>query len=182
MEYDMKNEDMLLWQSVCSGDERAFERFYTKYYAQMYSFCKAYVSPEDAEDVVDEIMAHFWDRKAEISPVGSMRNLLLCSVRNRCVSMLRKERIVTYDDGCSLVGLANSSSVADVYEAEELRRAMNEGIGSLSERYRMAFMLVYFHGKSREEASRMLKVSVKTIDYRTKRALSLLRHSLKEYV
>lgn len=182
MEYDMKNEDMLLWQSVCSGDERAFERFYTKYYAQMYSLCTVYVSPEDAEDVVDEIMAHFWDRKTEISPVGSMRNLLLCSVRNRCISLLRRGRNVAYGDKCFLPEMENNCSAADIYETKELRKAVRKEIGSLSEHYRMAFMLVYFHGKSREEASRILNVSMKTIDYRTKRALSFLRDSLKEYV
>ena len=68
------------------------------------------------------------------------------------------------------------------FDAEELKRRIQEAIESLPEQYRDAFTLHRFSDKTYSEIADMYNVSPKTIDYRIQQALKILRKKLGDYL
>lgn len=182
MDYNTKEEDILLWQAVRKGDQKAFGCFYAKYYTLLYSYCCLYVCSEDAEEVVDEIMIHFWNKREKIIPISSMRNLLLYATKNLCISLLRKKKgnilIVDYLLLAEEIGCEEIDSCV----FEELQDVIRQGMDKLSEVQRKTFELLRLQDKKREEVAREMGVSIKTVDYRIRQVLIFLQGYLKEYI
>ena len=70
----------------------------------------------------------------------------------------------------------------NAFDAEELKRRIQEAIESLPELYREAFTLHRFSDKTYSEIAEMYNVSPKTIDYRIQKSLKILRKKLSDYL
>jgi RNA polymerase sigma-70 factor (ECF subfamily) len=56
----------------------------------MYRFAKRFVmSSDEAEDVVQDLMLKFWQKKEELANFGSLKSYALKSVKNECLNRLR---------------------------------------------------------------------------------------------
>ncbi|MBW8361904.1 MAG: sigma-70 family RNA polymerase sigma factor [Kaistella sp.] len=57
---------------------------------EMYRFAKRFVmSSDEAEDVVQDLMLKFWQKKEELANFGSLKSYALKSVKNECLNRLR---------------------------------------------------------------------------------------------
>lgn len=57
---------------------------------EMYRFAKRFVlSSEEAEDVVQDLMMKFWQKKEELASFGNIRSYALRSVKNECLNRLK---------------------------------------------------------------------------------------------
>ncbi|TXF77185.1 RNA polymerase sigma factor [Chryseobacterium sp.] len=57
---------------------------------EMYRFAKRFVmSSDEAEDVVQDLMLKFWQKKEELASFGSLKSYALKSVKNECLNRLR---------------------------------------------------------------------------------------------
>ena len=76
------------------------------------SVARRYVGDDDAEDTVQDVLLRLWQMVGELRP--PIAALAVVLVRNRCISLLRKQRhtIVLPDDGVSDGLPASSSSVS----------------------------------------------------------------------
>ena len=70
----------------------------------------------------------------------------------------------------------------DQYQVEELKKRIQDGIQSLPESYRNAFVMHRFQGLSYKEIAEENNVSVKTIDYRIQQDLKIMRKHLSDYL
>lgn len=57
------DEDLFLWHLISQGNKKSFENLFSKYYTMMYSYCKFYVSVEDAEEIVQDVMIWLWEKR-----------------------------------------------------------------------------------------------------------------------
>jgi RNA polymerase sigma-70 factor (ECF subfamily) len=56
----------------------------------MYRFAKRFVmSSDEAEDVVQDLMIKFWQKKEELEQFGNLKSYALKSVRNECLNRLK---------------------------------------------------------------------------------------------
>jgi RNA polymerase sigma-70 factor (ECF subfamily) len=57
---------------------------------EMYRFAKRFVmSSDEAEDVVQDLMIKFWQKKEELEQFGNLKSYALKSVRNECLNRLK---------------------------------------------------------------------------------------------
>ena len=57
---------------------------------EMYRFAKRFVmSSDEAEDVVQDLMIKFWQKKEELSQFGNIKSYALKSVKNECLNRLK---------------------------------------------------------------------------------------------
>lgn len=57
---------------------------------EMYRFAKRFVmSSDEAEDVVQDLMIKFWQKKDELSQFGNFKSYALKSVKNECLNRLK---------------------------------------------------------------------------------------------
>ena len=68
------------------------------------------------------------------------------------------------------------------YDAEELKKRIQEAIESLPEQYKEAFVMHRFSDRTYSEIASKYNVSPKTIDYRIQQSLKILRKKLSEYL
>ena len=56
----------------------------------MYRFAKRFVmSSDEAEDVVQDLMMKFWQKKEELAQFGNLKSYALKSVKNECLNRLK---------------------------------------------------------------------------------------------
>lgn len=57
---------------------------------EMYRFAKRFVmSSDEAEDVVQDLMIKFWQKREELEKFGNLKSYALKSVRNECLNRLK---------------------------------------------------------------------------------------------
>ncbi len=57
---------------------------------EMYRFAKRFVmSSDEAEDVVQDLMIKFWQKKEELAQFGNLKSYALKAVRNECLNRLK---------------------------------------------------------------------------------------------
>ncbi len=57
---------------------------------EMYRFAKRFVmSSDEAEDVVQDLMMKFWQKKEELGNFGNLKSYALKSVKNECLNRLK---------------------------------------------------------------------------------------------
>ncbi|MCA6069240.1 sigma-70 family RNA polymerase sigma factor [Chryseobacterium sp. RG1] len=57
---------------------------------EMYRFAKRFVmSSDEAEDVVQDVMIRFWQKKDELGQFGNLKSYALKAVRNECLNRLK---------------------------------------------------------------------------------------------
>ena len=60
------DEDIVLWHSISRGDKKAFDDFFMKYYTLLYGYSRYYVSAEDANEVLQELMMWLWENRCSL--------------------------------------------------------------------------------------------------------------------
>ncbi|MGZ5209649.1 MAG: RNA polymerase sigma factor [Kaistella sp.] len=57
---------------------------------EMYRFAKRFVmSSDEAEDVVQDLMIKFWQKKEELATFGNLKSYAMRSVKNECLNRLK---------------------------------------------------------------------------------------------
>ncbi|WP_294251744.1 sigma-70 family RNA polymerase sigma factor [uncultured Chryseobacterium sp.] len=63
---------------------------------EMYRFAKRFVvSSDEAEDVVQDLMIKFWQKKDELAQFGNLKSYALKAVRNECLNRLKHHEVKT---------------------------------------------------------------------------------------
>ena len=61
---------------------------------EMYRFAKRFViSSDEAEDVVQDLMLKFWQKKEDLSSFGNLKSYVMKSVKNECLNRLKHEDV-----------------------------------------------------------------------------------------
>ena len=176
-------EDFAILESfrTGAGEKEAFDSLFRKYYPRMCIYAHRYVDMVETEDIVQECFVWIWNNRSVIVVDRSVQNYLFSMVRHRALNAIRKKNI-----GQKISDMLHEISKEDMaensFDAEELKRRIQEAIESLPEQYRDAFTLHRFSDKTYSEIADMYNVSPKTIDYRIQQALKILRKKLGDYL
>ena len=85
------NDDALLLQRVAQRDRQAFSQLYDRYSGVLYAtVLRVLNSPEEANDVLQEVFVQIWDKAATYDPaLGKPFNWALTMARNKAIDRLR---------------------------------------------------------------------------------------------
>ena len=175
-------DDRQLFQLIRQGDKDAFDRLFRRWYPQLVVYASRFITREEAENAVQDVMLKVWRSAAATSVPDTVSTYLHTAVRNRCLNIISRQK--THERYNSTVRLSIMESV-DNYEyisARELGAALGKALGALSEEQRHTFEQSRLRGLKYSEIAEADGVSAKTVEYRISQALKKLRLALAEWL
>lgn len=153
---------------------REFDAVFRRLYLPLGMYALRIVGDvDDAQDLVSDAFAKAWQSVQTGAEIANFEGYMYRSVRNECISHLRKRR--------ETVGL---DAVPDVDE-ETVDTSMRDAriwraVDALPERCREVFLLSKRDGLSNDEIAEELGLSVKTVKNQMTKAYSRLREALSD--
>lgn len=186
-----REEELHLIHSLQSGDNQAYKYIYDHHYVLL---CKvAYEFLKDdflAESIVDDIIFHLWEKRETLEITTSLRSYLVQAVRNRCINYLNLERekrevrfsvIDRQNEWIDSVFTSDDYPLARLLE-DELEQEIKNAIERLPDECRTVFKKSRFEEKRYEEIASELGISINTVKYHIKNALTRLSADLSKYL
>ena len=183
---NLSKDDLLrLAQKVRRGDHCAFERLYKHFYASLCEFVLRYVqNKEIAEDIVQSLFLDIYEKGADWNPTDNVKTYIFTSARNKALNYLRdnEEHLSTQWTGNAHISPPlNYNPVEEEQYFKDLQRALQDAYKCMPEKRRLVFLLSRESNLSYKEISKVLNISVKTVETHMGRALKALRDELKHF-
>lgn len=133
---------------------------------EMYRFAKSYLlSKEEAQDVVQELMLKFWQKKETLNTYENLKSYVLTCVRNECLNRLKHEKV---KKGYAGLTLNNAESYRP--EVNNLRDQIIEYINDLPEKQRLVIHMKDVEEYSVAEISEVLQMEQNAVRVNLMRA------------
>lgn len=187
----MEHTETLIVEQLKTGNEDAYQYIYDRHYALLCHIANGYVKDQFlAETIVGDTIFHLWEIRETLEISISIRSYLSRAVRNRCINYLNSEwerREIAFsslmpdeitDDKMTI---SDSHPLGTLLE-RELEEEIYKAIDKLPNECRRVFDKSRFEGKSYEEISQELGISVNTVKYHIKNALASLQTNLSKYL
>lgn len=183
-----KIENIDIVSRLKKGDNDAYREIYENHYTVLCHLARNYLKDDFlARAIADEVIFHIWEVRESLVINSSLRGYLMRAVRNRCLNYLR--------DHSKEIGLAcdldpwngPTSEISDnrhplgILLEKELEVKLMEEIDSLPEQTGRIFKMSRFDDKRYLEIAKEMNISVNTVKYHIKKALSTLIKNLKKY-
>ena len=148
-------------------DERDLDHFFRLYYRQLCIYALHFVENAGVvEDIVQDAFVALWQRKDEVK---DLKPYLFSSVRNRCLSFIKKRQPDTQD-------LPDNLPEEDLEDRSEIETRLWTAIDTLPERRRQVLLMSKRDGMKYEDIAYHLGISVNTVRNHVSKALESLRN------
>jgi len=178
-----------LMQRIQAGEAAAFDEMITQHGRVLRIHLERYVSPADAEDLLQEVWLLVWQRAGQWDGRGRLLAWLLAIATNAALNHLRRKREVLslappeLEECAEMPATASEALLPGVEEQvlwrEELHR-IRLAMAALPEEKQEALRLVRLEGRSLQEAADSLGVPIGTLKSRLHHARKLLMEQLEE--
>ncbi len=176
-------EDVEVIVSIKSGDKKAFEKLFYEHYQMLVRYAFTYMKDHDiAEEVVQDIMVKFWEKRAELPDDVKVKPYLFRMTGNHCLNVLKHEKVKLQHQTETVANGISMSDGFEVIASNELNTEIKKAIDDLPEQCGKVFLLSRDEGLSYKEIAESLDISVKTVENHVSKALKLLREALKPYL
>jgi len=174
----MQSKDEVLVQKAMSGDSHAFGQLVEKYKNAVYGLAYHLVRDSaEAQDLSQEAFLQAYLKLYQLKQPAKFASWLRRITVNICKMWLRrpKPELVSWEE------LRGDELHADTSpEDAELKQAVREAIGLLSEKNRLTITMYYIDGLTQKEIGDFLGVPLGTIKSRLHEAKKKLRKELTE--
>ena len=187
----MEHTETLIVEQLKTGNEDAYQYIYDRHYALLCHVANGYVKDQFlAETIVGDTIFHLWEIRETLEISVSIRSYLLRAVRNRCINYLNSEwekreiavsSLMPDEITDDKMTISDSHPLGTLLE-RELEEEIYKAIDKLPNECRRVFDKSRFEGKSYEEISQELGISVNTVKYHIKNALASLQTNLSKYL
>ena len=187
----MEHTETLIVERLKAGNEDAYQYIYDHHYALLCHIANSYVKDQFlAETIVGDTIFHLWEIRETLEISVSIRSYLLKAVRNRCINYLNTVRekkeisfsALTPGEITDEKYISVDSHPLGTLLERELEEEIYKALDKLPSECRLVFDRSRFEGKSYETISSELGISVNTVKYHIKNALSSLKISLSKYL
>ena len=165
---------------VASMDEgKSFDFFFRRYYTSLCFFANSILHDEEAaKDVVQDCYVKLWDTHIIKERDHSVKSFLYTIVRNKCLDLLRKKKVVIKAE----LQLKNNSNSDSEYFDEvafaEMMRQVIDHIEKLPSDMSAILKKYYFQGKKHKEIATELATTPNAVQLQKARAIKLLKEKL----
>lgn len=172
-----KISDKILVEQLSSKSEKAFRCLFDKYHQDIFIFSKSILKLDSlAEEIVQEVFLKVWLNASELNPDLEFKSYIFTIARNLSLNSLRSavnNRKLTEEIFYLNPGIGKSSD--EILLDEELENIRIKAIESLPTKRREIFILSRTEGKSYNEISSELGISINTVKVQMSKALETLR-------
>ena len=159
-----------------------FEQLYTDLFPQLVQVASAWVSRQDAEDLVQDVLICLWERLDSLSFITNIYMYASAAVRNKCFDHLKHQTYVREHRHSVLANVRLACELENPYHYvvyRELYHKVEWAVNQLPNRSRMVFMLSRYEEKPNAEIAHELGISVNTVENHMTKALSRLHTYLE---
>lgn len=183
-EHDMEHERQLLLR-LREGDVKAFEQLYFAYSTSLYrNMLKMVKSTDVAEELLQELFQRIWEKRAGLDVEKSFKSFLFTIARHLVYDFFRQQT-KRRDIEAYLITVSTElyRHVDEALAYKELETQLSAAIDQLPPQRKHVYTLCKIEGRSYEDASRLLGISVSTIsDHIVKATKFLKTRHLSEHV
>ncbi|MBO4945754.1 MAG: RNA polymerase sigma-70 factor [Muribaculaceae bacterium] len=173
------------------SDELTFRRIYDELRPGLVRFADSYVRDSAAaEDIVAEAIIHYWEKRSQLDPDSNIPAYILTVVKHKCLNYLRHmavreetaEQLKNYQEWelATRISTLESCDPKELFTSEIID-IVNDTLARMPERTRKVFLMQRDDNMSRAEIADVLGITPKGVDFHMKKALNMLRLSLKDY-
>ena len=177
-------------RQIFSADKTAFEALFRRYYLRLKTYAVRFVQEEDtAADIVQECFLRFYEKKYD-SQSASAPSLLFAMVRNSCIDLLRRKKLIRFESIDYLLSLDGEERLyhtdfgftpQDVLLYDELQSQIKEVIDSLPSKCREVFLMSRFDGLKNREIADKIGTSVTNVEKHITKALATFSRHFKDH-
>ncbi len=174
---------------IKKDDREAFDELCRAYYPPLIAYARLFLRSEWAEDVVQDVYFNIWCRRSKLDDSNSLYKYMLRSVYNRSLNYLKKNKHAglyasSYQEQIESMSHVyydpdNSPVIKSLY-TRDLRKKLEQAIGSLPPKCREVFEMSYLQELSNKEISVQLGISPSTVENHMYLALKKLRSMLAD--
>jgi RNA polymerase sigma-70 factor (ECF subfamily) len=175
-------EEQILLREIRQGNKDAFNRMFLHFYSPLCEYASQFVSDNDAEELVQDMMLYVWESREYLVVEKSLKSYLFVSLKNRCYNALRNRKLREQIHHHIYEKLKDKLDEPDYYIFNELAINLERAIEALPESYRETFKMSRFGEMSNAAIANELGISIKTVEYRITQSLKILRVQLKDYL
>lgn len=172
-----------------SGSEKTFREIMEHWYSRLFNFANGYLNNrENSREVIQDVFLQLWHHRQKLADNTSLNAYLFTLTRNRCIDMVRRERLMLQfrtDKQEEYARLSEnyhalSDPILDQIFAAELQTEIDKAVNSLPEQCRKVFIMSRTNGMKNKEISRILNLSEKTVESHLTKALRSIRTTLEQ--
>jgi len=174
----MNPEEKVIIQELRKKNKTVFEYLFKKYYSSLVRFAEGILFDSSiAEDVVQNLFLHIWDKSEQFDINTSLKAYLYQSVKNKCLNKLKSIHIQDKNNWLYIEGILNSQDTD--FEIENTNESkVNLALQELPDQQQEIVRLKYFENKKHVEIATSLDISINTVKTQLSRAKDKLRKTL----
>lgn len=167
---------------IRQDDHSAFSLLFREYYKDLVFYGGSIIPEREVvEDIIQNLFLKLWADRKELVIEVSLKSFLLKAVKNSCLDELRHRDIITRHQEFVLQSHNDTGYDTDEYIFySELRERLQGALEKLPPDCRETFELSRERGLKYKEIAEKQNVSVRTVEVRISKAVSLLRLFLKD--
>ncbi|HEY5823075.1 MAG TPA: RNA polymerase sigma-70 factor [Cyclobacteriaceae bacterium] len=168
-------------------DLEAFTSLFRDHYPNLRGYARLFVDEEVAEDIVQEVFVYVWENKENITIHTSVKAYLFKATYTRCLNYINRQKMLSInhqqienelrDYQSSFFDPDKNEIIRKLY-MNDLRDEIDRAIESLPQKCREVFTLSYIKEMQNKEISKLLEISVSTVEKHINHALKVLRQLL----
>lgn len=175
------DSDEFLAGLAALGDARAFDLLVQRYRTLMYVCARRRLgSDAEADDVVQESLAHAWNKLSTLKDLAAVRSWMLRIVASRSVDVLRRRREHDRVEVGDFAACENESPTTNAQVAL-LSAALHVTLSRLPEQQRRCWVLRELESRSYQEVADELGIPVSTVRGSIARARKALAVSMADW-
>lgn len=176
--------EKILIGKLINDDQVAFTIIFTRYYEDLVRFSYGITHNSAAsEEIVQEVFLKLWENRAKLEIHSSLKSFLLKSAQNRSIDSLRHNSVTNKYASSVLEHPALLENDTENYILySELENNLISALEKIPVQYAEVFRMSRMESLNYQEISIKLGVSVRTVEVRMSKAISLLREKLKDFL
>lgn len=180
MSYEVYSDECVVLARLCKGDERAFEQIYFHYSKQIYGRLIKLVKDEDiADELLQILFLKIWERRHQIDANQSFKAYLYRIAENLVYDYFRKvSRDKNMQASLKAISTELYTHIEEGILQKENQAILNQAIEHLPTQCKQVFIFCKLEGKSYNEISLIMGISVSTISNHMVKANRMLREHI----
>jgi RNA polymerase sigma-70 factor (ECF subfamily) len=180
----MELSEPVLVQAIQTGNERAFEVVFKRYYGVLHQYAGSILRDDDeAEEIVQTMFAAIWEKRETFEISISLKSYLYRAVHNACLNRIKHLSVRSQHQAHTLYySSEGDDSTHNKMAQSELSQEIEKAILKLPEQCRLIFRLSRFEELKYQEIADQLGLSIKTVENQIGKALKIMRVELSEFL
>jgi len=163
------------------NDHLTISEFYEIHFNDLFNYARSITNSYDtAKDAISDVFLYLIQSKVDLNYVKNVKGYLLKSVKNSCIKLLTKNpQNLEYLQHDLEYQIAEEMNPQNILLGKELDDFIFRAISNLPPKAQLVFEMVRLHGKTHEEVSLELGISINTVRNHLASALKNIREQLE---